>query len=127
MSTTQIQISLTTFTCGCGIVYGLNERFVEKLRENHNTFYCPNGCRNHFPQETKEERLEKELHRERQQHDQTKADLEYKEKSLRSNKGQMTKLKNRIEKGVCPHCNRYFKNLHKHIQGKHNIKNEKNI
>ncbi len=34
-------------------------------------------------------------------------------------KGQMTKLKNRIENGVCIHCNRTFQNLARHMKCKH--------
>jgi DNA repair exonuclease SbcCD ATPase subunit len=34
-------------------------------------------------------------------------------------RGQMTKLRNRVGKGVCPCCNRSFENLKRHMVSKH--------
>lgn len=34
-------------------------------------------------------------------------------------RGQVTKIKNRVGKGVCPCCNRTFENLHRHMSTQH--------
>lgn len=34
-------------------------------------------------------------------------------------KGVVTKLKKRVSNGVCPCCNRYFANLHRHMTNQH--------
>lgn len=64
--------------------------------------------------------------RERTAHDRTKAsrtearrERRDMERSRNAYKGQVTKVKNRVSKGVCPCCNRYFKNLHRHMENKH--------
>ena len=49
------------FTCSCGATYALPERFVEERRDDHETFYCPNGHRRHYPQMSDEEKLQKQL------------------------------------------------------------------
>ena len=49
-------------TCGeCGTVFALLVEYVEQLRENHKTFYCPNGHARHFPQITMEEKLKEKV------------------------------------------------------------------
>mgnify|MGYP001592000967 CR=1 FL=1 len=41
------------------------------------------------------------------------------ERSAAAMKGQVTKIKNRVGKGVCPCCNRTFENLQRHMHSKH--------
>jgi len=48
-------------TCTCGITYALPKSFVQKKRDDHSTFYCPNGHRRHFPQMSDEEKLQEQL------------------------------------------------------------------
>lgn len=117
-------IKLEVHACGsCGGVYGLPKEFCKKQRETGNGkgWYCP-WCKTawHYPQE--ETKLEKQIAEtnryrnflavERACHDQTKA-------SLRSHKAAKTRIKNRIAKGICPCCNRYFNNLDHHMKSKH--------
>lgn len=44
---------------------------------------------------------------------------EHAENRLRATKGVVTRIKNRVGKGVCPCCNRTFENLQKHMATKH--------
>ena len=65
------------------------------------------------------ERSDRELQRERQRHDQTRADRDHIEAKRRGEKAAKTRIKNRIAAGVCPCCNRTFQNLAKHMAGQH--------
>jgi hypothetical protein len=53
---------ITSIDCAnCGIQFGVDSDRVARLRETHETFYCPNGHRNHFPGKTKQEKRIEEL------------------------------------------------------------------
>lgn len=41
------------------------------------------------------------------------------ERQLSAARGQITRIKNRAAKGVCPCCNRHFTNLERHMHTKH--------
>lgn len=41
------------------------------------------------------------------------------ERQLSATKGIVTRIKNRVSRGVCPCCNRSFTNLARHMAGKH--------
>jgi hypothetical protein len=45
----------------CGMPFGVTEDRVERLRECHNTFYCPSGHSQFFPQKTKAEMLQDKI------------------------------------------------------------------
>jgi hypothetical protein len=47
--------------CKCGIDFGLTDGYYEARRADHRHFYCPNGHRQHFSQESKEEWLARAL------------------------------------------------------------------
>jgi len=44
---------MTEITCiTCGVKFGMDTTYREKLRECHNTFYCPNGHSMYYPDPT---------------------------------------------------------------------------
>ena len=45
----------------CGITYAMPTKFIKEKREDHATFYCPNGHKMYFPYLTKEEILTRKL------------------------------------------------------------------
>ena len=103
-------------TCAnCGIAFAMPSLFVDKRREHHNTFYCPNGHTQYFPAETDAERYKRELDAERERHTRTLNRLNTAERAQRKAE---KKLK-RVHRGVCPCCNRTFENLARHIATKH--------
>jgi len=56
-----VTVNLTTSVCSeCGVVYALPCHFRETRLEDHATFYCPNGHRQHFPGKSTEEEREEE-------------------------------------------------------------------
>lgn len=106
------------------------DTWERKRRADHTTFYCPNGHDQYFPDETEEEKLRKQLAREKHNAEQEQARLreaankaraaaDRSERRRAAMKGQVTRIKNRVGKGVCPCCNRTFTNLQRHMTGQH--------
>lgn len=75
MSTTTYTGTLIPRECSCGVIYAITDRFEAARREDHKTFYCPNGCSRHYPQKTETEKLRDRLARERHIREQTHARL----------------------------------------------------
>lgn len=108
-----------TTCCSCGVAFGLDNQFYAERLADKKFFHCPNGHSQRFtgPTEAQEQkaradRLAQELIEE------TKRRREA-ERSKSALRGINTRVKNRISKGVCPCCNRYFANLHRHMSGQH--------
>lgn len=113
----QTQLTITD-CCVCGIVFGMPERVINDRKNKGGNFYCPNGHSLSY-RETELDRLRKEtehlnnvITHERDQREAT-------ERSLNAYKGHLTKLRKRIDQGVCPHCQRTFKNVMLHMSHKH--------
>ena len=107
-----------TSCCTCGIQFGVPPYFIENARKNAGTLYCPNGHRLGWSK-TEVEKLREQLAAEKAATEWQRARANRLEKDLQSQKGQTTKLKNRIAKGVCPCCQRSFTALARHIKTKH--------
>jgi len=103
----------------CGISFGVPLDWDKRRRHDHKLFYCPNGHQQRYTGENEEEKLKKENARLAQKSRLLQHSLDSTERSRRAQKGQVTRIKNRIAKGVCPCCNRQFKNLHRHMENKH--------
>lgn len=111
---------------GCGIQFAVPTSWYTNRKNDHIIWYCPNGHGQHFTGLSDKERLEKEVIRERARRDQAEADAEWQSKqrqiaenSARAFRGVVTRTKNRVSKGICPCCNRYFAQLHNHMKAKH--------
>lgn len=110
----------------CGITFYAPENWVRAKREKHDTFWCPNGHSQHFPHETEAEKLRRELAREKHKAEQAQAQAAHLDRRLTvaqrqraAARGQVTKIKNRVGKGVCPCCTRSFVNLQQHMKHQH--------
>lgn len=111
----------------CSALFGMNDSHYQKRVSDHEAFYCPVcGKSQRFVGETsiqKADRLRAEaearLARERAAHDQTREEVKARERQLIATRGVVTRVKNRVAKGVCPCCNRYFEQLHKHMETQH--------
>lgn len=58
----QVKTGLVVKSCiTCGVRFAVPSAFIEKRREDHKTFYCPNGHTMYYPHENKEEILSREL------------------------------------------------------------------
>lgn len=110
----------------CGGIYALTEGYIGQRREKGGHWHCPYCDTSWLFTETEIMQLKKQLDEEfkrtmdeKQKTKDALAEAKHFKKSRDAMKGQITKVKNRVEKGICPHCNRYFKNLHKHMKSKH--------
>lgn len=123
-------------TCWCSIRFAVPQTlydFYERRNEEQPGSFgltCPLGHGMVPAGKTKAQReaeqLRDELAGEKHRAEQARADAEYQrtqrqfaERRVAASKGQLTKIKNRVGNGVCPCCNRYFANLHRHMTTQH--------
>ncbi len=126
MSTHTFVDTFVTVHCyKCGVAFGMTESMQKRRRDDGESFWCPNGHSQCYC-ESNVKKLEKQLAREKSRHDQTEASLhqvrrarERTERRLSATKGVVTRIKNRVKNGVCPCCNRHFKDLHRHMKNQH--------
>lgn len=122
----------TFYTCckvGCGVIYALESGYEDLRREDHAVFYCPNGHGQSFSGEDKNTRitrLENEKRLEREKVERLERDAKIlREEAFKANeksKRLRTAIKKkslRIKNGLCPHCDRSFENLQRHMTTKH--------
>lgn len=119
-------VSLVTKDCAkCGITFAVPDELNSQLIKNGQTFYCPNG---HplWHGESEADRLRKSLLNAKWRVEQTEAELQnvrqQRDGALRqvsAHKGVITKMKFRIQNGICPDCHRHFNNLERHMHTKH--------
>lgn len=117
---------LQILTCAnCGMPFGIEADLYRRLTENGGPFFCPRGHSQRFS-ETEVQRLKQEIENRNRRIDglhSTITDknekinrLNYSNRALKSAK---TKILNRVKNGVCPCCNRTFKNLQEHFKTVH--------
>ena len=118
-------ILLPIYCADCGVLFGLGKEHQRKLRQSCDTFYCPNGHANVYKVSEADE-LKNQLAAARAARDQMEAAYfeeqrfrKATERSLAATRGQVTRIKNRVQHGVCPCCNRTFQNLSRHMAGQH--------
>ena len=118
-------VELTTTDCWCGLPFAMPARLYKQCRDTGTTFYCPLGHKIVF-KTTEADKLRRERNLLKQQL--AEKDDAIREKRQECNvawrtatayKGHVTRIKNRIGKGVCPCCNRSFQNLARHMNSKH--------
>lgn len=109
--------------CACGIAFAMPEDFEERSRKDHQSFYCPSGHSQSYPAKSEEERLREELKREQARRDREVGELRNANLVLKNEKLELEKqqrrVMRRVHKGICPHCNRTFENLARHMTTKH--------
>lgn len=121
----EITVTLYVSNCAnCGILFGIPEDYETKRREDHASFYCPNGHSLSFARgETKEQmrkRLEREAANARQDAEWYRERLGETERSRNALRGVVTRQRNRAHAGACPFgCRRHFANLERHVATRH--------
>ncbi len=113
----------------CGVQFAVTEEYQKKrleVRGPNNPFYCPNGHKIWYigksDADVQRERAENLATQLKAADDRVRAQREARERAERlaaAARGQVTKIKNRVGRGVCPCCNRSFDNLHRHMTSKH--------
>lgn len=126
------QYQLETVECAnCCMTFAVAGRFIRDRRDDHKSFYCPNGHSNFYKGQSEAEKLKKQLEEkeraltwERSRVAELTRRKTRIENSLRAVKGVATKAKEalaRTENGVCPQCNRTFAQLARHMQSRHGV------
>ncbi len=121
--TLEVLTTLITINCGeCGGVYAVSQRFYDKCREKGGDWHCPYPeCRTGwgFSGRGENAKLKDQLEKANRRAASANCKAENAEYRRRAAVGQVTKIKNRISKGVCPCCNRTFANLARHMESQH--------
>ena len=114
-----ISVKWETNTCGkCGIVFQVPEAFDRERREGGGDWYCPNGhCRVYREREV--DRLKRQLEAQKDSTRFANRRLESEQNSHRTTRGHLTRQRKRAAVGLCPCCNRTFKQLARHMKPKH--------
>lgn len=103
----------------CSAPFGLNADFIQRRRNDHKTFYCPDGHHNAYNGKNEAARLRDELDQAKRQRDEANAKRIEVEGERDSISQAHKRMRKRITAGVCPCCNRSFDNLRRHMETQH--------
>lgn len=115
----------TTDCCSCGITFAVPKRLLDQRRQDLDSFYCPNGHSMVFRKSTADilkqdiERIKREKEEAERARYALHNELTEKQEEVRKLKKSIERRNKRIAAGVCPCCNRTFKQLAAHIKTKH--------
>jgi len=126
MTTLQYTEVLTVVHCTCGIAFAIPTDLHSQMLSHRATdpgktvsVYCPLGHSWHFLGESEAAKAQREAAEARRRERAVRDLLTQEERSHSATKGQLTKVKKRVAAGVCPHCNRTFTNVQRHMKSKH--------
>ena len=101
----------------CMMPFWVPEDWKKQRQNDRGTFYCPNGHSMSYT-EGESERLRKMLN----QANAMNSALAAKLTGAQTERDKLERKLKRVERGVCPHCNRSFQNLARHMCSKHGEK-----
>lgn len=105
--------------CECGVLFGMEVGFDNQRRDDHRRWFCPNGHSQHYTGKTEAQKLTEQLEAARSLATRERERRATAERSASAYKGQVTKVKRRVGKGVCPCCTRTVRQLADHMAEKH--------
>ena len=121
--------TLTIIECpNCHMDFGATPAFVQQLRRDHRTFYCPQGHSMSYGAESDLEKSQRMLTnaRERARYAEASAtaardQMRAAERSNAALRGHLTRARNKIAAGNCPapDCGQHFANVREHMKHKH--------
>lgn len=111
----------------CGHIIYLPSVRIKMLQRTHEHFYCTVCSKlQYWTDKSDIEKLKATLvtiidqrDTARRMTNEQRAKVKQKTRQLAAQKGVTTRIKNRIANGVCPCCQRTFKNLARHMKGQH--------
>lgn len=103
----------------CGIEFGMPDFYNEKRRDDHATFWCPNGHAQHYPGESNAEKYQRLYNAESQKLLPMREQLAAAQRKLEQTSKKLKRTEKRAAAGVCPCCNRTFKQLAQHMESQH--------
>ena len=120
MTTQEYTGTLVVVSCAaCVMDFGIPRRLYQKRREDHGSFWCPAGHSNYWPQQNEAEALTEQLAAARRIAANERELRQSAERQRAAARGQVTKMRRRVGRGVCPSCHRTFPNLADHMSCKH--------
>ena len=122
----QVTVELTTILCGeCGGTYAIMESVRANAQKHRQSWTCP-YCEVSWGFEYLKQKDRNEVERAKLLQAQAEEsarrawnEAKHQANVARAHKGHLTRVKNRVSKGVCPCCKRTFENLARHIANKH--------
>lgn len=113
-------VALTRTSCpSCGVTFAMPRAMEQARRSDHKEFYCPSGHKLWFAGKSEAEKLKGELDYVQQSRDKWARYYETERRTSAAYRGQITKMKKRMKAGVCPCCQRTFKQLAAHMKTQH--------
>lgn len=113
-------VDFTQHECGsCGIPFFVPTKWLKNKINNKGDYTCPNGCMRTFIGKSEAEKVKEQLEKYKQEVQGEKEALTNRLLDVINEKSQLEKKLNRVHNGVCPCCNRAFKDLHRHMKTKH--------
>lgn len=110
---------IESLTCGeCGLVFWVPWQWLKEKRDAGGAFHCPNGHSRVF-KESETDRLRRELKAKDEELARERTRSEQKDRANAALRGQVTRIKTRVQHGVCPCCKRTFGNMARHMATKH--------
>ncbi len=125
MTTLTYSGQLTVVTCWCGMRHAIPaelDDFQDRQHDNgerQTSIYCPLGHTHVRAGKGEAEKLREQLAVKERRLTATRELLRQEERSHSATRGHLTRTKNRVAHGVCPCCNRTFKQLSAHMKRKH--------
>ena len=115
-----VQVTLTEMNCGeCGGTYAINEIYRAQCHQKGSSWTCPYcKCGWGYSGNSENDKLKRELEAERQR----KYDAVARANEATMERDKLARKLKRVNRGVCPDCNRTFGNLARHIACKHPTK-----
>jgi len=124
-------VSLVTFTetvlmeattCAhCGVVFAMPKHLLQEFRDSLRGFYCPHGHSLSYHKPTIDS-LRQELAEKARQLTAAKCETlneKQQRERVEAEKAKVERKLKRVQRGVCPCCNRTFTNLQRHMSTKH--------
>lgn len=100
---------------GCGVEFAMTRDFYLMTKAEGRYWYCPNGHRRVWGGKTTVVELEESRARETALQDQLAAAV----RDAEATRAALIRDRHRFANGVCPSCNRYFANVHRHVTSQH--------
>jgi len=114
---------LKTIQClTCGVWHSLPQVMFDTCYKEGGFWFCPNGHQRGYSEGSTAKQLEKEKKRREwaeQRAERLREEAGESERRRIAQKAATTRLRNRAKAGVCPCCNRTFKQLAAHMKNKH--------
>lgn len=120
MTTIEYNTTLEVLDCSeCAAPIALTSVYRAARQNDHKTFWCPNGHRQHYPGKSVAERLRTQLDEKERELREVQHQRDIEQTRVAAAETELKKATTRRAAGVCPCCTRTFKQLAAHMKNKH--------